>query len=186
MKIAFIGSHSTGKTTILNELKKIYPYKNYISEMVRELKKKYKITINEQTTMKNQLVFFNECLKILLLEKEFISDRSILDVYAYTEYIYLRDQYDIINNKFKVNNNDKYIIEYMVSCIIKYMKLYDKIFYFPIEFNLVKDDIRSNNEKYRLEIDQIINDCLKEFKISFIIVKGSIEERIKIIKKELN
>ena len=47
MKVNFTGAQGTGKTTMLNMAKGVYGDKfKYITEVVRELKKRYNLNIN--------------------------------------------------------------------------------------------------------------------------------------------
>jgi nicotinamide riboside kinase len=174
MKIAFIGTHSTGKTTMLNELKKLnLPY-TYHTEVVRDLINNYKIQINEDSTEETQLIFFNEYLKKLILEGNFISDRCILDALAYTEWLSVEK-----------GNIKPYLVGYMNLVAKEYVGRYDKIFYFPIEFKNVQDGVRSTDEKFREEIDCYMLGVLERFKVPYIKVTGTVKERLKIILKEI-
>jgi len=56
MKVAFCGAHSTGKTTLINELRKIYPTFNFVNECARDCP----FPLNEKTTFESQDWIFRE------------------------------------------------------------------------------------------------------------------------------
>jgi hypothetical protein len=169
VKISFTGSHSVGKKTIINNLINYKPFKEYkiISNITRELLNEYQIDINEKTNQRSQLIIFNKYIEKFLLIENYISDRSILDVFAYTLYL----------NK-KVN---KRIIDYMYNfCDLYIDSLYDLLFYVPIEYKIINDGIRSTNIKYQREIDNIIVSLIRHYEdrlINIYDISGTAEER---------
>lgn len=167
MKIAFTGSQGTGKTTLLNDIEQYFTDHQIISEVVREeLKKDPFLKINEQSTSYTQNLFFNKYLDILLTTKDFISDRSLIDVISYTYWIASKGDATIfpilLKQEKEIKNN---------------ICLYDFIFYFPIEFSLIKDGVRSEDEKYRCQIDKIMQDFLHAYYPQFITISGTPKER---------
>ena len=152
-KIAFIGTHGTGKTTLAHqlvaELKKRGIDAGYLGEIVRNCP----FPINEQTTKKSQIwIILSQIIKELEEEDKndmLICDRSALDGYVY----YVR--------KF----GRSAILEPLIR---EHMKTYDKIIKVPIkkEF-LQKDKFRSINQEFQKEIDILTNKLLKNFKIEY-------------------
>jgi GTPase SAR1 family protein len=86
MKIGLCGTMSVGKTTLVNELKKLPEFKDYKFATERS---KYLnslgIPLNTDSTLKGQLVFAAERAAELMQEK-MITDRTIIDVMAFCEY----------------------------------------------------------------------------------------------------
>jgi hypothetical protein len=176
-KIYLVGAQGTGKTTILDELRKAKLNCDFISEVTRKFNSEYGISINKESTNTTQLLIFNKYLELFLLKNNFISDRSLIDVLAYTSYfVHLNE------NSNKIEKVDKWLLR---ELDIIFREIKNKIegtyFYFPIEFAVKKDDFRSEDEEYRKQIDNLILGCLAHYRIPYIEVRGSIEERTQII-----
>ena len=169
-KICLTGSQGTGKTTILNHYREL-GY-NCITEVVRNLSKQG-VPINTMGTLDGQKRIYEEYQRLFKETDNYISDRGLSDVLAYT--IYLADTND---------NEELWKIAFQQMQLLKeFVKSNPNVqfFYFPIEFPVVNDGVRSMDEKYRKRIDVIINALLKFCQIPFITVTGTVEERIKII-----
>jgi len=172
MKIIFTGAQGTGKTTILNHYKK-QGY-NIITEVVRNLSKEG-VKINEMGDLDGQKRIFSEYRKTLNKEKSYISDRGLTDVTAYTSYLGIKNDnldlrleslYQLVDiTEFYNNNTD------VITC------------YFPIEFPVVDDGVRSINEEFRHDIDENIKNILDGIGIQYYTITGTVEERIKQIDK---
>lgn len=167
MKLAIMGTHSTGKTTLVNELKKHIDLP-IISEVARSFPRD--ITDNPINEMNRQMnIFDRQLYEEDLNYKGFISDRSTIDNAAYMilalreygYYIPINVYMDVIKNiKLATNNINKF---------------YDYLFYIPIEFETVDDGFRNIDEVERKNIDMIIKEL---YDIEYIIT-GTIEERVK-------
>ena len=171
MKILLTGTQGSGKTTILNEFKNAGW--NVITEVVRNLSKEG-IKINELGNEDGQKKIF-ETYKKLLSEGHYISDRGLTDVASYTWYLVnkgeihpsvLWEQLEDIDDFFRSNPD-------ALVC------------YFPIEFPVVDDGVRSVDEDFRKEIDNNIKSILDSREIPYIIVTGDVENRISIIKNAI-
>ena len=57
------------------------------------------------------------------------------------------------------------------------------IIYFPIEFELVDDGIRSLNVYFQEYIDQYIVNTLNKYQLPFYTIRGSVEQRLKRLKE---
>ncbi len=151
MKIALIGTHGTGKTTISHSLISNLKKKGLDADFLGELARKCPFPLNENTTKRSQIwIILNQIIKEIENEEKcslLICDRSVLDGYCY----YL--------NKF---GNLKEI----EPLILKHLQTYDLIVKIPIRKGfLKKDKIRSVNKKFQKDIDKIIDSLLKKFKI---------------------
>lgn len=172
MKIIFTGAQGTGKTTILNHYKE-QGY-NTITEVVRKLSEEG-VKINEMGDLKGQQKIFNEYNKLLNKEESYISDRGLTDVAAYTVYLGRK------------NDDMKLLIEtiYQLVDISVFYKSNPDIItcYFPIEFPITADGVRSMDEEFRTEIDKNIKNSLEGLGIQYHTITGTVEERIKQIDK---
>jgi len=151
MKIAIIGSHGTGKTTLANELSKLYPECFLIPEIARVFGIE---KINTQIrTLFLQEKMMDVQIYIESLHQNFIADRSILDFGVYGQ-----------SQKF------------LFSTQIYTEKMYTHIFFIPIRFMVFDDGFRNLDEKFRNEIQ---NRFLESMPTSTIIIKSlSISDRI--------
>ena len=173
MKIAFMGTHGTGKTTLAHELISKLKKKGIDAGFLGEIARRCPFPINENTTKKSQIwIILNKIIQELEAEEKadvLISDRSILDGYCY--YV----------NKFGRSK----ILEPLV---LEHLKTYSLLIRVPIRRGfLKKDKVRSTNEKFQKEIDTQFNKLLKRLKIKHICLKREESEKDEeIIKRVLN
>ena len=175
MKIGLTGTMSCGKTTLVNALKELPQFKNYTfaterSKYLRDLG----IPLNTDSTLKGQTIFLAErCSE--LLHENIITDRTVIDVMAFTMCANSIDPFD--KDRF-----DEY-----ASIFIKE---YDWIFYVsPAGVSIEDNNVRTTDSEYRNTIDQMIRYlCTSNLNSleNFGIISGTTEDRIKQIKSYLN
>ena len=94
MKIGLCGTMSVGKTTLVNALKELPEFKDYNfaterSKYLRDLG----IPLNTDSTLKGQFIFLAErCTE--LLQENIITDRTVIDVMAFTKAAQSINYYD--------------------------------------------------------------------------------------------
>ena len=167
MKIGLCGTMSVGKTTLVNELKKLSEFKDYTFRTERS---KYLmemgIPLNTDSTLKGQLVFAAERASELMQEK-IITDRTIIDVMAFT-----------MNAK-SIPYQDKENFEDYAS---EFIREYDHIFYIsPYGIPIEDNGVRETDEHYRDIIDFTITTLIKKYGHrcpSIEKISGSTDERI--------
>ena len=175
MKIGFCGTVSVGKTTLVNALKELPEFKDYTfaterSKYLRDLG----IPLNTDSTLKGQTIFLAErCSE--LIQENIITDRTVIDVMAFTMCAESIDPFD--KDKF-----DDYAS--------RFIEEYDWIFYVsPAGVDIEDNNVRTTNAEYRDRIDQMIKYLysanLNNIK-NFGIISGSTETRIELIKSYLN
>jgi nicotinamide riboside kinase len=167
MKIALSGAHGTGKTTIFNMLKELFPAYEFIEEIVRTMCKKKGITHSTQIDKKLQTEIHKQYCEILLAEDNFISDRAISDTLSYMEL------YHGLESK-KAENISKEL-----------MKEYDLILYFPIEFAISDDGFRFTGKESQRSMDFLVKKHCK-FARNVVTVCGTIEERFEITRQAVS
>ena len=167
MKIILTGAQGTGKTTILERFVGKLPV---ITEVVRNLSKQG-VKINELGDEEGQHKIFNTYIE-LLQSPEYISDRCLTDVYAYSLYHFDQGKLSLDELAFEAGELEKLAAQKDIL-----------ICYFPIEFGVVDDGVRSTNENYRQFIDTAIRDTLDSFGFNYIVVKGTVEERLRQIEQ---
>lgn len=172
VQVVFTGAQGTGKTTMLNVFKD--KFENVVTEVVRNLAKNNNVKINEQGNLEGQKTIFNEYLKLLDVDTGYLSDRCMIDVLAYTMYLY---------EKTKDTQLALLIIE-QTKEIEKFFNETHKdviICYFPIEFEVVDDGVRSTSEEFRSAIDDHIQQILINHVKKHYIICGDTEKRTKTI-----
>lgn len=167
--IALIGSHGTGKTTLLKYFKKAMP--EYIvtdgsSRMVRSFNNEIenKLSPKEEQLLINRISDTQWPHEIRF--KKTIQTRTPLDHYAYSLALgyndYARERLEL----FKGSNYKS----------VTY-------FYIPVEFDLVDDGIRYTSPKFQEKIDSILRSLIEELDIPIVTLTGSVQERLSTLLK---
>ena len=142
MKIGFCGTMSVGKTTLVNALKELPEFKDYKfaterSEYLRDLG----IPLNNDSTLKGQLIFLAE-RSSELLQENIITDRTIVDVIAFTK--------SAKSISWTEGKQFQSLAENLIND-------YDFLFYVSPEGVKLEDNgIRTIDKEYRKEIDKSI------------------------------
>ena len=174
MRIGLCGTMSVGKTTLVNALKQLNQFKGYEFATERsEYLMNLGIPLNTDSTLKGQTVFLAErCAE--LMRDNIITDRTILDVIAFT------------NSAKSIDYKDKEIFE---QYAVEFLREYDYIFYISPDGIPIEDNgVRETDEHYRDLIDFTITTLIKRYshRIQNIeVIKGSTSERIDQIKEAI-
>ena len=174
MKIGFCGTMSVGKTTLVNALKELPEFKDYKfaterSEYLRDLG----IPLNTDSTIKGQLIFLAERTSELLQEN-IITDRTVVDVIAFTK------------SAKSISWTEGKQFEALAENLIND---YDYLFYVsPKGVELEDNGVRTIDKEYRKEIDKSIKGIIED-KLGkhpkYTEISGSTEERIEKIKQTI-
>lgn len=169
MRIALIGTHCSGKTTLLNLLKKESRFNNYsFKEEPIRVVSKYGFEINEKANDESQLAMLSLHL-MNLQEDNFISDRSLLDLYIYVEYL---------NRKNKVISQKT--VDFIKEITFNNLYKYDYLFYCMPEFGLDTDGFRSLDKEFQDGIHKLFIDTLHILDLKNVyLLKGNSEDRLK-------
>jgi nicotinamide riboside kinase len=174
MKIGFCGTMSVGKTTLVNTLRELPEFKDYEfrterSKYLRDLG----IPLNTDSTVKGQFVFLAERASELF-HKNVITDRTVIDVMAFTRL---------------AESIPYYIADEICQAASNLIKEYDYIFYIsPKGVEIEDNGVRTTDAEYRKEVDKEIKNLLNKYSHKnqrIIKLKGSIEERIQKVKQTL-
>jgi GTPase SAR1 family protein len=167
MKIGLCGTMSVGKTTLVNALKELDYFKDYMfrTERSKELMAQG-IPLNTDSTLKGQCVFLAERAGELM-QNNIITDRTIIDVMAFANCSTSMDIYD------------KEDFETLASRLIRE---YDYIFYVsPMGVEIEDNGIRETNATYRQTIDNMIVKLSTKYNHrikKLYTLEGSTEDRI--------
>ena len=175
MKIGLCGTMSVGKTTLVNALKELNTFEGYITRTERSKHlMSLGIPLNTDSTLKGQTVFLAERASELMNEA-IITDRTVLDVMAFAH----------CSNSMNYVEKENFV--QLASCLIHE---YDYIFYVsPEGVEIENNGVRETNAEYRNTIDNSIKYFISKHKTrikNLVEIKGSTEERIKIIRETLS
>lgn len=176
MRIGICGSHSTGKTTLVEALRTESIFSDYFFDInVTRWVKAAGFPINQDTNDASQEINLTKRIVHLVCHDNIISDRTILDVLAYSA--------------LSENITDR-SLSYQKKLIEAAVKFYDILIYLPITIELVDDGIRAIDPEYRKEVDIYIQTYLQKYgqtnNKTIIEVTGSIRERVTKILEVMN
>lgn len=162
------GAHGTGKTTLIANLKELLVNQYFFSQSVTRTSG---AKINQNVSDDDQRKILDA---ILVYEKEHhifeitsILDRSFIDFYAYT--IYLYEQKRVTTSTYVLARNE----------FLARIPKYTTIFYLPIEFEIADDGVRNTDTAFQYRIDEIIRGLLTEyFPDKYIKISGTVQYRI--------
>lgn len=166
MTIGFCGTHGVGKTTLADMVNEEFDCMFNRNMSYQRILNDIGLPINDKTNIITQAgVLANYYIDLFRYRKDevLLTDRTIIDALAYT--------FHSENISISEYNN-------LYPYYAKAIPMYDILFYIPIEFGLVKDDVRQEDEQYRLNIDNEIQRLLKISNVKYYTVSGSIEERL--------
>lgn len=180
LKIALSGAAGTGKTTLMNLLKDSSVIKDegdieFLPEIVRDLKAKYSIKINELGTLETEMMVMTTHLQNLIARKKFISDRCLVDNMIYA----------MMSN----NPPPKEYLDFNWWLVDRMLSAYDVIFYIPVEFHPPEDGVRNLDPEYYNRVKdkfEEVYSILSERHPDIIVrLHGSIPERIEILENKI-
>lgn len=166
MKVIVSGAQCVGKTTLINGLPE--EYQSYIiKEQIREAVKQLPNVIKHdlETDDTSQRFFFDLYRDLFLDKKDYISDRGMLDVIAYTKYFVLTGNCSVSCYENMLND-------------FKKLDLSDVTYvYIPIEFPATEDGFRNTKEDYRRGVNRCLCEVMSECGIEPYVITGSMLAR---------
>ena len=175
MKIGFTGTMSVGKTTLVHSLQGLPEFADYTftterSKYLRDLG----IPLNVDSTIKGQMVFMAERASELI-QPNIITDRTIIDVMAFTSL---------------AKSIPHFMVDEFHNLASNLINEYDYIFYIsPEGVELEDNGVRTIDPKYRMKIDKEIKKIilLNKSKIKrYVELSGTNTERIQKIKQVMS
>ncbi len=160
MKIALIGTHSTGKTTIALKLALALKERDITIAMVDEIARICPLPINEETSLESQIWILQKQIKEENRRHKddeiLICDRATLDNFAYMQ------------RAAKTENISEY-----EKIAADHMNNYDFVFK-TTKLNKPAriDGVRSVDQEFRDDIDDRITDLLKKHSITYYNLPG--------------
>ena len=149
IKVAFIGAHSVGKTTLVFEQAARFKRAGINVGVVHEVARSCPLPINEGTTLLAQTWILMTQITREIEEQHrsaelVITDRSVLDNFAYLMRAY-----------------SKPVPLELIAYLELWMRTYDLLIKVPIvNAEIQEDGVRSTNAKFAAEMDQLVDTLL--------------------------
>lgn len=145
MKVAFIGTHGVGKTTLCYDLVALLKRRGINADMVKEVARLSPLAINQQTSREAQIWILMtqvaEEIRSAAQHELVVCDRSVLDNYAYLVRACGRQP----------------AIE---AFVFDWMPTYDRLIKVPVTGRPVPDGVRDVDLAFVHDIDRIVDDLL--------------------------
>lgn len=166
MRLWFVGSHGTGKTTQLEHFTSLHSQFHVIRSERRKLVEDGVICVNREAAPWDEIVIGGDVMKhILMTPQPSIADRSWVDKCAYAQLLpYPEEILNAMHNYYSFafpgdTEEDVYV-------------------YFPPVLDLVADGMRDTDVEYQRNIDFMIQFYLDFFGISYFGLTGlSVQDR---------
>lgn len=148
LKVAFVGTHGVGKTTLCYDLAAQLKRLDLGVELVKEVARRCPLPINEQTTPDAQAWILHtqmaEELAAAAIYEVVICDRSVLDNYAYlVARIGRKPEFDAL--------------------VKSWIGSYNFLFKVPVLDAPSFDGTRAVSQNFQIEIDETIDDLIASF-----------------------
>ena len=149
VKVAFIGTHGVGKTTLCFDLASRLKHLDLSVDVVKEVARACPLPINQDTTIDAQAWILHtqiaEEITAGVRYEAVICDRSVLDNYAYmVARVGRRREYDAL--------------------VKEWVKTYDGLFKVPVHQAPSFDGTRDMSRSFQLEIDDVLDRLIDVFK----------------------
>ena len=160
MRIALIGAHCTGKSTLVDEFIKQWPMYKRPTKTYRDIIKEQNLNLNKQGDKQSQKAILNALVDEVQLatadgSKHVIFDRCPVDNMAYSLWHYAKE-------------TDGFTAEFIIDCktiAALSLKLIDVIFYLPVrkEIPIVAREGRESDPVFREEVDNIFGSLVESY-----------------------
>jgi hypothetical protein len=147
VKLAFIGTHGVGKTTLCYDLGAVLKKRGLHVDLVKEVARLSPLPINRKTSLEAQMWILTtqiaEEIRSAVHHEVVVCDRSVLDNYAYLVFAAGRQRW----------------LEPLVN---RWMKSYDLLFKVPISGDPSADGVRDTDEFFMRQIDRLVDLLVEE------------------------
>jgi nicotinamide riboside kinase len=152
LKVAFIGTHGVGKTTLCYDLAGALKRHDLNVDIVKEVARLSPLPVNRQTSLEAQTWILAtqvaEEIRSASRHQVVVCDRSALDNYAYMAFACGRQKP-------------------AEGFVRWWMKTYDLLFKVPVSGAASADGFRDTDEFFQRGIDQLVDTLLDEMRIPY-------------------
>lgn len=156
MKIAFIGTHGVGKTTLCYDLAASLKRRDLTVELVREVARECPLPINRDTTVKAQAwILHTQIAWELQAEAKaevVVCDRAVLDNYCYLKRAAPGEPH----------------VKVLEELVRAWLPTYDVLFRVPIVGDPSFDGVRDTDLAFQHDIDALLLATLEEWRVPFL------------------
>ena len=150
MKIAFLGSHGVGKTTLCFDVAARLKRLDMAVDLVKEVARSCPLPINRDTTLEAQAwILHTQVAEEIVAASRYdvvVCDRSVLDNYAYLVHqVGRRPEYE--------------------ELVRTWMRTYHGLFKVPIIAEPSFDGTRDTSATFQAEVDEVIDELLDDLGI---------------------
>jgi nicotinamide riboside kinase len=167
MKIAFVGSFSTGKTTLANLFAREWDYP-LLPEVAREVVE-LGFPLDQSATAETETLIFLKQWRAEATHDHFVADRSIYDVLAYADWV--------MEHQDGTRKENHLWYESREIATMDLRARYDHVFYLPVEFPIVLDGLRPDDTAFQADIDRRMTELLHAEDVAYQTLTGTVEER---------
>ncbi len=167
MKVAFVGSFSTGKTTLANLFAKEWEYP-LLPEVAREVVE-LGFPLDQNATAETETLIFLKQWHAEVTHDRFVADRSVYDVLAYADWVMQRER--------EPRKEDHLWAVARQIALMDLRARYDHVFYLPVEFPIVLDGLRPDDTAFQADIDRRIRRLLDSADVAYDTLTGPVEAR---------
>ncbi len=156
-KVAFVGSHGVGKTTLCFELAAALKRRDLNVDVVKEVARQCPLPINQGTSFEAQSWILHTQIALEIesagRHQVLVCDRSVLDNYAYfVTSLGRRREYD--------------------GLVSQWIRSYDRLFWVPILDTPSFDGVRDTDVRYQARVEELITELVGEFSVPVIQFHG--------------
>jgi nicotinamide riboside kinase len=157
MKVAFIGTHGTGKTTLCYQLAAHLKKLDFNVDLVKEVARHCPLPLNRDTTLDAQRWILHSQIAIEIAAQSdhdvVVCDRAAIDNYAY-----------LVHRVGRMETLDGLVREWMGT--------YTGLFRVPIRMRPTFDGVRDTSPTFQGEINAIVGELLRDFHIPYHELRG--------------
>lgn len=166
-RIVIVGSFSTGKTTLANEIARKLKLP-LLPEAAREVVE-LGFKLDKDATPETETLIFLKQYNNEISTPEFVADRSLIDTMAYAGWV--------LDNQER--RKEFALWEECVELAERTLRTnYSHVFYLPVEFPIVLDGLRPDDPEFQKEIDTRVIRLLDSHSIPYQALTGSVEARV--------
>jgi len=171
VKLAFIGTHGVGKTTLCYDLGAVLKKRGLHVDLVKEVARLSPLPINRKTSLDAQTWILTsqiaEEIRSASQHQVVVCDRSVLDNYAYLVLACGRQRW----------------LERLIN---HWMGTYDLLFKVPVSGEAAADGVRDTDDFFIRSIDQLVDGLLQEKRVPHErLPSGDREAWIGLVKEEV-